>query len=437
MSRLASILPALALLLACGDDPADGARDLVVAFANVPPQAAGRTTLADVTLEARWDDGTRAANLAFDLEVDGGGALSTTRVTTDAAGVARFGWTLGALPLPNRLRADAGALGKAELTVQVDPAAALESAPFGDVEAFLTALGTDGSTEDLALSPDGGWVMAHGGSKAGLFRVTPDGKASAVATTGEALSNPLGLAYDHGGALYVADGGAKALMKVEGGAITRLQDRDGVEQFLLPNDVAVGPDGTVFLSDTCTGKVYAVHPTRGEILGRIAFDAPTEGGPNGLVVGPDGALWMTTENTALFCGHDSVELTAEVAGLFRIPLGGAAVFGEKESVEAAVGVFGDGLAFDSAGNLFVIFDTADGLALDESIVFVRPAAGGRLLRAFSATDRVYANLAFGQGPTGATSIYLAMLKVVFVPNSPRGLERIDVGVMGAALPPSP
>lgn len=437
MIRLASVLSACALL-ACGDDNAGDARTLVITFANVPDQAAGRTTLADVTLEARWDDGARAGNVSVDLEVDGGGSLSTARVTTGADGVARFSWTLGALPLPNRLVADAGALGNADLTVRVDPAAALESAPFGEIEAFLAARGTTGSTEDLALAPDGAsWVMAHGGSDAGLFRVTPDGKVSAIATTGEALSNPLGLAFGHGGALYVADGGAKALMKVEGGVVTRLQDRDGVEQLLAPNDVAVGPDGTVFVSDTCTGKVYAVHPTRGEILGRIAFDAATEGGPNGLVVGPDGALWMTTENTALFCGHDSVELTAEVAGLFRIPLGGASVFGDKEVIEPAVGVFGDGLAFDAAGNLYTLFDTADGLALDESIVFVRPATGGRLVRALSASDRVYANLAFGSGAFGAETLYLSLLRVVFVPGSPRGLERVEVGVTGAALPPLP
>ena len=28
---------------------------------------------------------------------------------------------------------------------------------------------------------------------------------------------------------------------------------------------------------------------------------------------PDGALWITTENTALFCGHGDIEVTAPVA----------------------------------------------------------------------------------------------------------------------------
>ena len=434
MSRFAFIL-CVSSLCGCGDDSGGGPRALVIAFGDVPALAAGRTSLANVTVSARWGDGSVGRNVSLDLTTTGGGAVSPAHVTTEADGGARVNWTLGPLPLGNTLVADAGVLGQAEVTVQVDPAAELSSTSFAGIEAFLAGKGTQGSTEDLAFSADGKLVMAYGGSPGGLFEVAADSHVTALATTGLTLQNPLGLAFDHNGALYVADGGADALMKVVAGAVTKLQDRDGVELFLSPNDVAVGPDGTVFLSDTCTGKVYAVHPTSGEILGRIAFDPTTEGGPNGLVVGPDGALWMTTENTALFCGHDSVELTAEVAGLYRIPLGGASLFGAKEPIEEAVGVFGDGLAFDGEGNLLAIFDTADGLALDESIVFLRRATGGRLVRAFAGTAKIYANLAFGSGAYGPTTLYLAMLKIALVPGSPRGLERVEVGVGGAVLPP--
>lgn len=426
------LLTSLFLLHACGDDGGGEARTLEVAFGELPARAAGRTVLGEVALEARWSDGAAAVGVSFDLEVVGGGGVTPARVTTDGAGVARFSWTLGALPIANRVEAT-GELGAAAIEVVVDPAASIESAPFGAVEAFIAARASDGSTEDLAFSPGGALVMAHGGAGAGLFEVGADGAVSALETRGEALVNPLGLAFDRGGALYVADGGNRAVMKVVGGVVSRLADRDGVEAFLMPNDVAVGPDGTVYLSDTCTGKVYAVHPQSGEILARIAFDPATEGGPNGVVVGPDGALWMTSENTALFCGHDSVALTASVAGLFRIPLGGDAGFGPKEVVASAVGVFGDGLAFDAHDNLYAIFDTVSGLALDESIVFVRPAGGGPLVRAWAARGKVYANLAFGRGAFGASTIYLAMLRVALVPGSPRGLERVEVGVEGAPL----
>ena len=386
-------------------------------------------------------DGHAAAGIPFTFTTTGGGAASPTQVTTDGDGVARCDWLLGPLPIVNTIHATTPDVADTAVpvtaSVTATPGTTTASAPFADVEAFLEAAGATGSTEDLAFSSGGTLTMAYGGDTAGLFEVRPDGSVAAFPTTGVPLQHPLGLAYDQAGALYLADGGVKALMKVSGHDVAVLQDRDGDEPFASPNDVAVGPDGTVFLSDTCTGKVYAIDPTTGAVRARVAFDPATDGGPNGLVVGPDGALWVTTENTAIFCADGAVELTAPVAGLYRIPLGGAAVMGPIETIQAAVGVFGDGLAFDAAGNLLVIFDTTLGLALDESIVFVRRAAGGPVVRAFAARGKVYANLAFGEGAFGTTTLYLAMLEVAFVPDSPRGLERIDVRVTGAELPARP
>ena len=438
--RLIFVALGVAALAACADDVPT--RTLVVTFAPSPEAAAAGTTLADLALGAHWDDGRPATGIALTLTVTGGGAASPTQVTTDHAGVARCDWLLGPLPIVNTIHAattdatDAADAG-ATLKVMATPGTTLASAPFAEVEAFLAAVGATGSTEDLAFSPSGTLMMAYGGDSAGLFEVHPDGGVTAFPTTGAPLQHPLGLAYDPLGTLYVADAGAKALLKVSGHDVAVLQDHDGAEPFASPNDVAVGPDGTVFLSDTCTGKVYAVDPTTGAVRARVAFDPATDGGPNGLVVGPDGALWLTTENTAIFCADGAVELTAPVAGLYRIPLGGDAVMEPPETIQAAVGVFGDGLAFDAAGNLLVIFDTTAGLALDESIVFVGGWTGVPLVRAFAARGKVYANLAFGEGAFGTTTLYLAMLEVALVPDSPRGLERVDVRVTGAALPARP
>lgn len=436
MLLLGPMTLALLTLAGCGDDGGEeSARIVVLSVSELPASAAGSTVLDAVTVTARWDDGDPASGVELALGVTGGGAVSPARVTTDATGTTQARWTLGALPIANTLVADAGELGSASVEVRVEPAAVLTTTTFGQVEEYLVARDTDGTTEDLALTADNTIVMAHGGRNAGLFEVATDGSVAEMALTGEPLVRPLGLAFGHDGALYVADADAKALMKVVDGVVSRLQDRDGDEAFQSPNDVAVGPDGMVFLSDPCTVRVYAVDPDSGAVLGRVGFDRVTEGGPNGVVVGPDGALWMTTENTALFCPHDDVELTASVAGLFRVPLDGAEVFGAPETIAAEVGVFGDGLAFDALGNLYVIFDTIDGLSLDESIVFVLPSQGGPLVRAFAGSGKVYANLAFGEGAFGETTMYLAMLHVGLVPGSPRGLESVEVGVKGAPLPP--
>jgi sugar lactone lactonase YvrE len=431
-NRCRPLLAALAVIPACGDGHVDHG-GLRVGFPSAPTKAAGRAVLDDLRIQVEFEDGTSAGGLTLELSATAGGSVTPTRVTTDAAGEARVDWTLGALPLENRLIVSAGALASGSLSVTLDPPAPLEPEPFANVDAWLSERVVDGSTEDLAFSPSGELVMGYPG---GLLAVTSQGAIRAVQTSGEALGHPLGLAYDQRGDLFIADADLDALMAVSpNGVVRKVAYRDGVEPFVAPNDVAVGADGTAYLSDPCAGKIYAIAPDTGEILGRLAFDVGTEGGPNGVVVGHDGALWATTENTALLCGHDAIELTAPLAGLYRIPLSDGAL-GEKTAIAASLGVFGDGLAFDNAGNLYAIFDTVKDFAVDESIVYVLPSGGTTPVRAFAARGRIFANLAFGAGDFGSTHMYLALLAVPpFTEASARGLERVDVDLGGAPLPP--
>jgi sugar lactone lactonase YvrE len=255
-----------------------------------------------------------------------------------------------------------------------------------------------------------------------------------IETTGEDLSRVLGMAFDRDGRLYVADPGRKALMRVgTDGAVVLVAEGDGDEPFESPNDVTVGPDGAVYLSDTCTGKFYALTAD-GVVTDRVELDPAVDGGPNGVVVGPDGALWVTTENTALFCA-DEVGIVDSLGGLYRIPVDEGGMFGPIETVARGVGVFGDGLVFDRVGNLYVIFDTVKDFALDETVVFARPREGGELRRVLSARGKVWANLAFPPKDSGAdyglTTLYLSRLAVPpFVPIETRGLDRVELGIGG-------
>lgn len=304
----------------------------------------------------------------------------------------------------------------------------------GDLDLFLTGHEVAGSTEDLAFDPRPGGRGLVMGADARLFAVGPDGTATMIETTGEALKRVLGMAFDREGRLYVADPGRKALMRVgTDGVVVMVADRDGEELFESPNDVTVGPDGSVFLSDTCTGKFYAMSAD-GVIVDRVGLDPAVDGGPNGVVVGPDGALWVTTENTALFCG-DAVGLVDPLGGLYRIPVRDDGTFGPVETVARGVGVFGDGLVFDRVGNLYVIFDTVKDFALDETVVFARPRSGGELVRVLSARGKVWANLAFPPATSGAaygtTTMYLSRLAVPpFIPIETRGLDRVEFGIGG-------
>lgn len=406
----------IVLLAACGDDPAGP----YVITATAPATAEAGAVVPVAIVVTR--DGARAGNgqVTFD-DAGGGGVVESQDLIKD--GAATVNWTMGRLPITNTL--DIMFEGAStSITVDVTTAALPPVAPYADVEAFLGANDVTGSTEDLAFGPRGQLVMGVPGHLIEVGETT-----SMIATTGVALQRPLGLAYDQGGALWIADGDADALLVLEGAAVREVASADGDEPFESPNDVAVGTDGRIYLSDTCTGKVYAIDPSTGAVIDRISFDFVTEGGPNGLVVSEDNELWITTENTVLFCGDSGVDVTAPVAGLFRVPLT-ATGFGQRTSVATEVGVFGDGLAFDALGNLYVIFDTAKDFALDETIVYVLPAGATALRRVVAATGKVWANLAF-QG----SDLFLSLLAVPPFTSS-RGVEKVTVDIYGAALPPA-
>jgi sugar lactone lactonase YvrE len=166
----------------------------------------------------------------------------------------------------------------------------------------------------------------------------------------------------------------------------------------------------------------------------LTFDLPTEGGPNGFAFDASGEnLYVATENTRLFCPHENVELTAEIAGLFVVEVSDTG-FGARAAVATNVGLFGDGVAFDAEGNLYVIFDTQMNLMLAESAVWILPAGETELVKFLSVPDRVLANLAFGQGEFEDETLYISLLAIPVLGLPERGVERIEVGIPGLPVP---
>ena len=68
------------------------------------------------------------------------------------------------------------------------------------------------------------------------------------------------------------------------GAVTTLVTEDADGALEAPNHVAVGPDGDVFFSDPCKGRVYRADQETGAISGVITMELPTQGGPNGIAL---------------------------------------------------------------------------------------------------------------------------------------------------------
>ena len=259
-----------------------------------------------------------------------------------------------------------------------------------------------------------------------------------MALTGDELVLPLGIAFDRRGRLWVADAEGKALRRVSpDGVVSTIRTDDGEAPLEAPNYVAIGREGRVYLSDPCLGKLLALDGESGEVLDRLPFDLPTEGGPNGLALDSAGErLFFVTENTAILCVHPDVEALAEIAGLYAVGLGEDGSFGAREEIITGFAHFGDGLAFDAERNLYVVFDRLDGLAIGESTVWILPEGARELVPFLRFDDRLIANLAFGQGGFGQTTLYGTLLFVggLSRPDG-RGVVRAEVGIGGWPLLP--
>ncbi|MFT7519082.1 MAG: sugar lactone lactonase YvrE [Kiritimatiellia bacterium] len=388
-----------------------------------------------LTILALDDNGDPVADVRLELEVvRGGGTLTTATVMTGPQGEASVDrWRLGIVPVVNRLRVvSAQAMLNVDLEVVIDPLPT--TSLFGDLNGYLEANDIDGSTEDLAFTPDGQGLVV--GMKGGLLTLDETGAVTAWSLSGGPIERALGIAFEPDGQLLVCDFGGTALRRTSSdGAVSTVLTHDGADDLIQPNYVAVGPDGSIYLTDPCLGRLYRIDPATGAVTASLAFDLNTEGGPNGIAIDADGTLFVTTENTVLLCSHGDldVELTEPIAGIFSTTFDGAD-FAPKTPVATGIGLFGDGAAFDAEGNLYAIFNTADGFELDESIVFVVPAGETTPRRFLAFEDRVVANLAFGRGAFGETTLYLTLLAFQpFVPADARGIVRIDVGIPGALL----
>ncbi len=146
-----------------------------------------------------------------------------------------------------------------------------------------------GAPEGPVTLPDGGmYVTEMSASTLCVTRLDPQGRRSVVKRTG---GRPNGLTSDGDGNLWIAEAGLQALICIapDGREILRLEgDDDG--PFLFPNDVAFGPDGQLYMTDSgmkvtdfldgqkfvanyldldWDGRVYETDPKAGKVVRRI------------------------------------------------------------------------------------------------------------------------------------------------------------------------
>lgn len=184
----------------------------------------------------------------------------------------------------------------------------------------------------VGLRPDGSPADKDGNGVISKF--TPDGKVLAANwVTG--LNSPKGL-RSHGGTLWVSDVDEVVAIDIASGTI---KSRVSVGGAKFLNDVATGPDGTVYVSDMATSKIHRIKD------GRVSTFA--EGDrlehPNGLLVEGDSlvvAAW----------GKPEADFSTKVPGhLYRLNL----ATGAKTLITTKPTGNLDGLESDGRGGYIV------------------------------------------------------------------------------------
>ncbi|GMQ94376.1 MAG: SMP-30/gluconolactonase/LRE family protein [Acidimicrobiia bacterium] len=285
---------------------------------------------------------------------------------------------------------------------------------------FATGLGVP---EGPVLMPDGGWLIVEMAPDRGcVSRLGRDGKIEEVlARTGR----PNGLAVDASGNIWIAESMEPALLKLspDGTIETFLTHCNGAP-FLFPNDVAFGPDGALFMTDSgirfddfATGsdarRDWRVAPVDGKVYRIDVKDksiSQVDAGirfTNGVAIGTDGMLYTNETMTGMVFRYS---LDGEDVGE-REPFGNVLAPTDDESMRGP-----DGMKFAANGDLYVtVIGQGDVTVLGPD---------GEVKRRIPTEGNYPTNLAFG--PPGSHKVYVTEDQL-------GTLEVFDVGVDGAPL----
>lgn len=280
--------------------------------------------------------------------------------------------------------------GDAPVTADAPPADAPPARNCGTERPSLSGIS---GTEGLVIARDGTIYYSQSG---GVGRITADGTRNNAWLRIAGASTVWGLAIDATRQrLYVGSPASRTVYSVnlaeDSPTATPVVTSAG-----QPNGLTVGPDGALYYSDFSGGHVYRVSP---EGM-RTQVTTSTISGANGVAFGPDGSLYVDS-----YSGRRLIRLTLDNNA-------------ETGRTTVATGLGSpDGLAFDAMGRIYVT-DNGGG-----RLIRLNPDGSGAedLLTGLTAP----ASIEFGSGSLYCTDIYVA---------TGRSIERFMGDANGAAVP---
>jgi len=259
--------------------------------------------------------------------------------------------------------------------------------------------------EGPVLLPDGSFLCVEMGPDRGcVTHISADGQSKRIiARTGR----PNGLAVDKEGSIWVAESMKPApcliRMTMDGEAEVFLTECDG-EKFLFPNDLAFGPDGALYMTDSgikfedfapggkirpdwetvpIDGRVYKidVHTKRiRKLVSGIRFT-------NGIAFGPSDNLYVNETLTGMIYRYEWRD--GEV--------GPQEDFGNVNDPGGPEGLKGpDGMKFGANGHLYVT------VIIQGDVTVLGPE--GSVVHRIKTEGNFPTNLCFG--PPGSKKIYV-------------------------------
>jgi len=278
--------------------------------------------------------------------------------------------------------------------------------------------------EGPVLLPDGTWLVVEMGPMRGcITQISADGQTKRVITQ---TGRPNGLAVDRDGIIWVAESHTQSLLRLTlEGHVEVFATECAGEPFLFPNDLCLGPDGALYMTDS--GIRFKDWAPRGRVR-EDYLETPTDGRvyridiktrevtkldsvirfTNGIAFGPDQYLYVNETVTGM---------------VYRYKWGGGGIVGCREVFGNVFDPTGpevykgpDGMAFGENGNLFVtVFGQGDVTVLGRD---------GCVAERIRTTGRRPTNVAFGA--RGEKKIYVTECEL-------GQLEVFEVGTDGLPL----